>query len=284
MKPTSSAPPLVLLTLVLGVTATEAGAAIVPGQGTWETTLKARDLDGDSAADAYYDTALNITWLANNALEQNSSTYGGVSMHFTQTASWVNDLHINGIRGWRLPQVREDLPAVSYAGFPTDPSSSELAHLYYLTLGNQPLCDYSTAGCNFGPLDSQPLSIKSYPAFTQTPVPGRPGHVWTFSMYAGVEGNDNTSSGVYLGHIAIHDGDVGVPLVGAVPEPQTSMLVLAGVISLGMCLRRTRSRLSEGRLSHRVRSDAPNRPNLPLKPVPCYLTSQAQASALARLA
>ena len=37
----------------------------VPGQGTWETTLKARDLDGDHVTDAFYDTELNITWLRN---------------------------------------------------------------------------------------------------------------------------------------------------------------------------------------------------------------------------
>ena len=36
----------------------------ISGQGTWETTLQARDFNGDSVIDAYYDTALNITWLA----------------------------------------------------------------------------------------------------------------------------------------------------------------------------------------------------------------------------
>ena len=42
-----------------------AQALPVLGQGTWETTLQARDLNGDSVTDAYYDTSLNITWLAN---------------------------------------------------------------------------------------------------------------------------------------------------------------------------------------------------------------------------
>ena len=36
-----------------------------PGRGTWESTLQARDLNGDTVTDAYYDTALNVTWLAN---------------------------------------------------------------------------------------------------------------------------------------------------------------------------------------------------------------------------
>jgi len=38
----------------------------VSGQGTWETTLQGRDLDGNNlTAEACYDTALDITWLAN---------------------------------------------------------------------------------------------------------------------------------------------------------------------------------------------------------------------------
>jgi hypothetical protein len=38
----------------------------VPGQGTWETTLEPRDLDGDLAtAETWCDTARNITWLGN---------------------------------------------------------------------------------------------------------------------------------------------------------------------------------------------------------------------------
>ena len=37
----------------------------VSGQGTWETTLQGRDLDGNAATfEAYYDTVLDITWLA----------------------------------------------------------------------------------------------------------------------------------------------------------------------------------------------------------------------------
>jgi len=43
-----------------------ANAVPVSGQGTWETTLQGRDLDGNNlTAEAYYDTALDITWLAN---------------------------------------------------------------------------------------------------------------------------------------------------------------------------------------------------------------------------
>jgi hypothetical protein len=42
-----------------------AQAVGVSGQGTWETTLQGRDLDGNAATyEAYYYTTLDITWLA----------------------------------------------------------------------------------------------------------------------------------------------------------------------------------------------------------------------------
>lgn len=42
-----------------------AQAVSVSGQGTWESTLQGRDLDGNLATfEAYYDTVLGITWLA----------------------------------------------------------------------------------------------------------------------------------------------------------------------------------------------------------------------------
>lgn len=58
--------------LLLGVRACLIGrvsitmhAISISGQGTWETTLQGRDLDGNlNTFKAYYDTVLNITWLA----------------------------------------------------------------------------------------------------------------------------------------------------------------------------------------------------------------------------
>ena len=47
----------------------------MPGQGTWETTLLPRDLTGDSVADVYYDTVLDVTWLADANLAA-SETFG----------------------------------------------------------------------------------------------------------------------------------------------------------------------------------------------------------------
>jgi hypothetical protein len=42
-------------------------ANTAPSLGTWQSTLDARDLDGNLAngPEAYYDSALNITWMGN---------------------------------------------------------------------------------------------------------------------------------------------------------------------------------------------------------------------------
>lgn len=49
--------------LACAAIAGNAHAVGVAGQGTWETTLQVRDLNGDGGVDAYFDTTLNITWL-----------------------------------------------------------------------------------------------------------------------------------------------------------------------------------------------------------------------------
>lgn len=95
------------LTLLLAATSTFANAAVISGQGTWETTLQGRDLDGDASTyEAYYDTALNITWLADANYSKTSgySEYG--DMIWDVAKAWAAQLNINGITGWRLPDVK----------------------------------------------------------------------------------------------------------------------------------------------------------------------------------
>src|SRR3989344_3850600 len=87
-----------LIVVALGATSL-AHAASVSGQGTWETTLQGRDLDGNlSTFEAYYDTVLNITWLAN-------ANYAGTAMTWANANTWASGLNINGVTGWRLPTV-----------------------------------------------------------------------------------------------------------------------------------------------------------------------------------
>jgi hypothetical protein len=89
---------------------TAAQAAPVSGQGTWETTLKARDLDGDGAADAFYDTELNVTWLRN-------ANANGL-MAWDSAKTWANNLVVGGFGGWRLPFVVDTgMPGCDFSNF-----------------------------------------------------------------------------------------------------------------------------------------------------------------------
>jgi hypothetical protein len=72
-------------------------AVPVSGQGTWETTLQARDLDGNGQTDAFYDTKLDITWLRNASLSG--------AMNWSNAMSWASSLDFGGHSDWRLPSM-----------------------------------------------------------------------------------------------------------------------------------------------------------------------------------
>ncbi len=143
--------------LFIGTLVSPVHGAPVSGQGTWETTLQARDFDGNAATiEGYYDTVLDITWLAD-------ANKAGGTMTWAAADSWAVGLNINGVTGWRLPDTNpvdgtsaddatsnigtEDrgynisAPGTLYAGS----IASEMAHLLYNTLGNLGYCDPSTS-------------------------------------------------------------------------------------------------------------------------------------------
>src|SRR5262245_1519847 len=80
----------------------------ISGQGTWETTLQARYAAGSTDPVAYYDSTLNITWLADahssgTAQWQGDGTGVGVQYGVRPTSSFIGDLVIGGVTDWRLP-------------------------------------------------------------------------------------------------------------------------------------------------------------------------------------
>jgi len=234
-------------TLVLSL-ASQAQAAGVPGQGTWETTLQGRDLDGDgSFFDAYYDTDLKITWLADASYALTSGYTADGYLDWDAAKAWVAQLNINGIAGWRLPDVK---PAngssfqYSYsAGGSTDvgynivSTQSELAHLYYVTLGNKwygdapvpvrPGSSLSNVGPFFGVEPSFYWSDVEYAPSTDA--------AWCFDTDGGYQNGFGKAFGFKAW--AVHPGDVG----SAVPEAQTCALALAG-LAAALVVRRRQQR------------------------------------------
>ncbi len=240
--------PTIATALLLAAAATS-HAQGVPGQGTWETVLQPRDLDGDGNADAYYDTSRNLTWLAD-------ADPIGATDYYTGKA-WVDSLNVHGVSGWRLPTivgVAGGFPSCdngySYdgsgdCGYNVPTAGSELAHMNQQVLGNLPY--WSTAGgggntppqpgwglTNTGPFTN--LVAGDYATdrteFSQVYVGEE--FVWLYQFGLGYQ--DAGEVVLPTTHFwAVRDGDVT-----AVPEPGTWALMLAGVAGVGRIVRRRR--------------------------------------------
>lgn len=229
---------LVVITLSIS---SVANAASVSGQGTWETTLQARTFDGTTIG-GYYDTALDITWLAD-------ANYAGTTMFWDPAMSWAASLDINGITGWRLPTTSPvngsgfndtfssdgstdvgfnmSAPSTVYAGS----TSSEMAHMYYVTLGNLALSDISGGlQPGWGLTNTGPFSnVQPYLYWSATEYAIAAGSAWTFLFYSGQQ--DITYKQNDLNAWAVHSGDVGAA-VSSVPVPAAAWLFGSGLIGL----------------------------------------------------
>ncbi len=218
--------------LVLSMAGTVPAAPVV-GQGTWESTLQGRDLDGDlSTAEAYYDTVLDITWLANADLAGADLTWANANDPATLSVP-----NVYGLTDWRLPLTRpldgiiadaahsnlgtEDRGHnVSAPGTPNAGSTaSEMAHLYYNTLGNLSPChplDSVNSSCitqdgsgltNTGPFTSLQAGFYwSASEFTPNTA-----SAWAFDFNSGNQGRGPKTT-AYAAW-AVHDGPVGMPVV-----------------------------------------------------------------------
>ncbi|WP_177433228.1 hypothetical protein [Thiohalobacter thiocyanaticus] len=224
----------------------------VSGQGTWETTLQGRDLDGNAATtEAYYDTVLDVTWMAD-------VFYAGTEMTWSDANAWAATLdpYGSGITGWRLPYANpidgttandenfsyigtEDrgtnisAPGTMYAGS----TANELAHMSFNTLGNLSYCDPSlstTSSCSgpqpgWGISNTGPFSNVKHAYFwtAMEYAPDNDHYAWHFDMSYG-----NNAPGYKYGNYqswAVHDGDVGASVV---PIPAAAWLFGSGLLGL----------------------------------------------------
>jgi len=233
-----------------------AQAAPVSGQGTWETTLKARDIDGqavalnDSAAVFFYDTVLDITWTRN-------LTMNGAA-NWSMAHQWAGNLSIGSYNDWRLPHTFDSgAPGCdfSHAGG-TDCGynvalgnglvTNELAHLFYVTLGNLAAYAPSTGfyrggqpGVNWGLVNTgyfQGDFADGY--WTDLLVQGPPdedAYFFRFSDGATLPGGNGIQDmlAVRDGDVWSGDGDGDGGGGQVVPEPASlalALLALAGMI------------------------------------------------------
>lgn len=201
-------------------------AAPVSGMGTWETTLHARDLDGDGNTDAFYDSVLDISWLA-----RQNPDYARYCDH----AAYLAASSFFGIDGWRLPMAASlAYPCpVGICGYNVQTSDNELAHLFHVTLGN---LSNPTGGALVNSGDFPDLNPTGEywqdgsDALAEMSFAGR------FVVRAGIQVVGNMTSGASA--LYVHDGDVGAR-VAEVPEPSTALLA-AGALGAWWCVRRRR--------------------------------------------
>jgi len=241
----------------LAVVSFNISAAAISGQGTWETTLQGRDLDGDiTTFEAYYDTVLDITWLAD-------ANAAGITMNWADANAWAAGLNINGYTGWRLPTVSPVNGESFSVGITTDGTTdrfyaatttdgtdggwrdssgmpvSEMGHMYYVNLANLGECDpsLSIGLCftpqpgyglnNTGPFTNlehvQPNNYWTNEVY-HTVIDNLP-RPWFFSFDAGGQTFDVNNRDAYSW--AVHDGNVGV-----IPIPATVWLFGSGLLGL----------------------------------------------------
>jgi hypothetical protein len=231
--------------------------------------LVARSLDGDaSTAEAYYDTALGITWMRDrNHLA--GVTPGMVPTGFVNWADGdaaIAALNASstagyGLSGWRMPTAsgvatigglgcQFGFNGSTDCGSNVDTSSSELAHMFHNNLGNQSSRDGGgnfrpgSFGVDFGLVNDDDFlnletgrywsSTDSYRLIFSTPLNGKV----TFDFNDGsqsITAPTSTARGfVWL----VHDGDVGTAVSTAVPEPASLALAGLGLLALGATGRR----------------------------------------------
>lgn len=197
---------------VLGIAATLAISSLgaqggpVSGQGTWQTTLLGRDIDGQSlsATDGnavfLYDTSLNITWLKN-------ANHSG-SMTWINAQSWASVLQIGEFSNWRLARTLipdascsegNAFPAVYSQGYGIGCTGSEMGHLFNTTLGNAPDASINNTGSFQG--------IENYYYWSGTLRTQEPYYAWTYNTAINGQAYTGTGTNAFFA-MAVRDGDV----------------------------------------------------------------------------
>lgn len=210
---------------------------------------------------AYYDDVLNITWIGNTNLAE-SNTFGVLGivpdgrMTWDQANEWIvgmNAVAYLGKSDWRLPEIVDTgttgcvdfVYSGTDCGMNVDVATSELAHLYYSTLGNQAVYDNTqtlracaSEGPNFcltnlGPFAN--LGRNDYWSSTEYLVDPPYNSAWFFSFHDG--GQVYRGKGEVMLSWAVRSGDFSV-----VPIP-AAIWLFGSALGAVVTLRRKNERI-----------------------------------------
>jgi len=207
-------------------------ACVLPAQAA----LEARDIGNTGATNAFYDTTLNVTWL----------DMASGALNWTDANAWASSLNVGGVTGWRLPTMTVANPNTNISsngtsdyGYNVPGSSSEMASLFYNTLGNKAYFNTSGAAqAGYGLTNAggfQNMQPNGYWLGTEF-APNNT--AWYFNTGIGTQFAAYKSDQLYA--LAVRTGDVMAP----VPEPETYAMLLLGLGVVGAISRR-RSRAAQ---------------------------------------
>ena len=224
---------------------------------------------GGTDYQAYYDSDLDITWLANaNLAATNSFGVAGVratgQMDWNTANAWVgalNSANYLGMTNWRLPTVVDTgTPGCDWeysgtdCGYNVDLTTGEMAHLYYSTLGNDGL--YDTGGNLNGCLDINPYCLTNTGPFSNLVS----GFYWSGTIFApydtiawGFYFHEGSQRGDYIWNDGYFAWAVRAGDIAAVPLPSAAWIIAPAFGMLGWVKRRR----ATANLAH---SDPPQAP------------------------
>ncbi len=209
----------------------------------------------DRGGGMIYDSELNITWLQNwnQAAGSSYDTFvpGSGLMDWDTANTWANNLVYGSYSDWRLPTIVDTGAAGcdfsraggTDCGYNVQTKSgatvySEMAHLYYVTLGNKAYCPPGDASCStaqpgWGLMNTGPFTnVQSDAYWSGTGYAPYPGYAWLFGTGDGAQGSYVNYVALYA--VAVRPGDV----VSSVPEPQSYLMMLLGLGAVAVVVRR----------------------------------------------
>jgi PEP-CTERM motif len=217
------------------------GAALVLFTASANAALQGRNLDANPATfEAYYDTVLNITWLADADIANTRGEANEGRKSWGDALTYTAALNVNGVTGWRLPKVLprdgSTLYNVTFTNNGTSDrgyansgvgwgTKSELGHLFYVTLGNS-----TNNLTNTAPFKN--LAANDY--WTGQAIGALVPQGFFFNTGVGLQ--DLASTDFTYKTWAVRDGDISAPI----PEPETYALMLLGLTATAVVTRRRR--------------------------------------------
>jgi hypothetical protein len=207
----------------------------------------------DRGGGLIYDDHFDITWTQDVSILKSSMHLTATDWQTSVTAAsqfvFHDPVRRRDTSGWRLPSL-VDLgdPGCVWAfggtecGFNVLTEHSELAHLFYVDLGN--LAGWTedgqqragVSGVDWGLVNTGPFAnMQNYVYWTgvRFPAPNLPDYAWYFNTTGGNQ--DAYPMSLNWVAWAVHDGDVA-----AVPEPGQWALMLAGLAIVARTVRRRR--------------------------------------------